>query len=134
MELAIQGVSRVSIALARRRRSRDSFVHCLAWFRLKFPHLTRGSVSSSGVAEAILAYTAFDEQVETKIRTSVRSPEALNLGSNVRRGRMRFDTERNNAKAQSDIRVFSFIESDSFLSIEMSLKVDSDKTKALFGV
>ena len=35
----------------------------LAWFRLKFPHLTRGSISSSGVVHAILAYPQFDEQV-----------------------------------------------------------------------
>ncbi|KAJ7520146.1 hypothetical protein O6H91_20G068900 [Diphasiastrum complanatum] len=34
-----------------------------AWFRLKFPHLTRGSVASSGVVKAVLKYTAFDEQV-----------------------------------------------------------------------
>jgi hypothetical protein len=34
-----------------------------AWFRLKFPHLTRGSLSSSGVVNAILEFTAFDQQV-----------------------------------------------------------------------
>jgi hypothetical protein len=34
-----------------------------AWFRLKFPHITRGSLSSSGVVNAILDFTAFDEQV-----------------------------------------------------------------------
>ena len=35
----------------------------IAWFRLKFPHLTKGSVASSGVVHAILDFTAFDEQV-----------------------------------------------------------------------
>lgn len=35
----------------------------IAWFRLKFPHLTRGSLSSSGVVNAILDFTAFDKQV-----------------------------------------------------------------------
>jgi len=34
-----------------------------AWFRLKFPHLVRGSLSSSGVVLAVYDYTAFDEQV-----------------------------------------------------------------------
>ncbi|XP_065827983.1 uncharacterized protein [Oscarella lobularis] len=69
-----------------------------SWFRLKFPHLTRGSVSSSGVAEAILAYTAFDEQVATSVGEECAS-----------------------------------ILRETTQSIEMSLKVDSDKTKALFG-
>ncbi|KAI5083291.1 hypothetical protein GOP47_0003034 [Adiantum capillus-veneris] len=36
-----------------------------AWFQLKFPHLSRGSLASSGVVEAIFNYTAFDEQVAT---------------------------------------------------------------------
>lgn len=34
-----------------------------AWFRLKFPHLVRGSLSSSGVVLAVHNYTAFDEQI-----------------------------------------------------------------------
>lgn len=34
-----------------------------AWFRLKYPNVTQGSVSSSGVVNAILDFTAFDEQV-----------------------------------------------------------------------
>lgn len=34
-----------------------------AWFRLKFPHLTRGSLASSAVVEAVLDYSAFDQQV-----------------------------------------------------------------------
>lgn len=34
-----------------------------AWFRLKFPHLVRGSLSSSGVVLAVHNYTAFDQQV-----------------------------------------------------------------------
>jgi len=38
-----------------------------AWFRLKFPHLTTGSIASSGVVNAILDFTAFDEQVATSV-------------------------------------------------------------------
>ncbi|KAH7282850.1 hypothetical protein KP509_35G050000 [Ceratopteris richardii] len=34
-----------------------------AWFQLKFPHLSRGSLASSGVVQAIFNFTAFDEQV-----------------------------------------------------------------------
>lgn len=34
-----------------------------AWFRIKYPHLVVGSISSSGVVNAILNFTAFDEQV-----------------------------------------------------------------------
>lgn len=34
-----------------------------AWYRVKFPHLSIGSLSSSGVVHAILNFTAFDEQV-----------------------------------------------------------------------
>ena len=34
-----------------------------AWYRLKFPHLSVGSHSSSGVVKAILDFTQFDEQV-----------------------------------------------------------------------
>ncbi|XP_057766125.1 probable serine protease EDA2 [Salvia miltiorrhiza] len=34
-----------------------------AWFRLKFPHLTCGSLASSGVVLAVYNFTKFDEQV-----------------------------------------------------------------------
>ncbi|EFJ21993.1 hypothetical protein SELMODRAFT_106030, partial [Selaginella moellendorffii] len=34
-----------------------------AWFRLKFPHLVVASWASSGVVEAVLEYSAYDEQV-----------------------------------------------------------------------
>ncbi|WOL07568.1 putative serine protease EDA2 [Canna indica] len=34
-----------------------------AWFRLKFPHLTCGSLASSGVVLAIYNFTGFDQQV-----------------------------------------------------------------------
>jgi hypothetical protein len=34
-----------------------------AWFRLKFPHLTCGSLASSGVVQAIFDYTDFDKQI-----------------------------------------------------------------------
>eukprot|EP01132_Coremiostelium_polycephalum_P003881 gene3881-4842_t len=34
-----------------------------AWFRVKYPHITSGSIASSGVVNAILDFTAFDEWV-----------------------------------------------------------------------
>ena len=34
-----------------------------AWFRLKFPHLTCGSLASSAVVKAIFSFTDFDKQV-----------------------------------------------------------------------
>ncbi|XP_048444870.1 probable serine protease EDA2 isoform X4 [Pyrus x bretschneideri] len=34
-----------------------------AWFRVKFPHLTCGSVASSAVVEAVYEFTEFDQQV-----------------------------------------------------------------------
>ncbi|KAI3519181.1 hypothetical protein L1887_08208 [Cichorium endivia] len=34
-----------------------------AWFRLKFPHLTCGSLASSGVINAVYNFTEFDQQV-----------------------------------------------------------------------
>eukprot|EP01112_Ceratiomyxa_fruticulosa_P005570 TRINITY_DN1624_c0_g4_i2.p1 TRINITY_DN1624_c0_g4~~TRINITY_DN1624_c0_g4_i2.p1 ORF type:complete len:277 (-),score=50.77 TRINITY_DN1624_c0_g4_i2:719-1549(-) len=34
-----------------------------AWFRLKFPQITVGAIASSGVVNAILDFTAFDEHV-----------------------------------------------------------------------
>ena len=36
-----------------------------AWFRLKFPHLTCGSLASSAVVQAIYNFTDFDKQVTT---------------------------------------------------------------------
>lgn len=36
-----------------------------AWFRLKFPHLTCGSLASSAVVQAVYNYTEFDQQVIT---------------------------------------------------------------------
>jgi hypothetical protein len=44
-----------------------------AWFRLKFPHLTKGSLSSSGVVNAILDFTAFDEQVSLSLKEECSS-------------------------------------------------------------
>jgi len=38
-----------------------------AWFRLKYPHITVGAVSSSGVVNAIFDFTAFDEQVAKSV-------------------------------------------------------------------
>jgi len=34
-----------------------------AWFRLKYPHVTEGSISSSGVVNAILEFDQFDTQI-----------------------------------------------------------------------
>jgi pimeloyl-ACP methyl ester carboxylesterase len=34
-----------------------------AWFRIKYPHLVVGAISSSGVVNAILNFTDFDKQV-----------------------------------------------------------------------
>ncbi|KAL2644735.1 hypothetical protein R1flu_012322 [Riccia fluitans] len=34
-----------------------------AWFQVKFPHLSRGAIASSGVVLAILNYTDFDKQM-----------------------------------------------------------------------
>jgi hypothetical protein len=36
-----------------------------AWFRLKFPHLTCGSLASSAVVHAVYNFTEFDQQVKT---------------------------------------------------------------------
>jgi len=44
-----------------------------AWFRLKYPHLTSGSLSSSGVVNAIFDFTAFDTQVYEAIGTPCSS-------------------------------------------------------------
>eukprot|EP01006_Ploeotia_vitrea_P010273 TRINITY_DN26646_c0_g1_i1.p1 TRINITY_DN26646_c0_g1~~TRINITY_DN26646_c0_g1_i1.p1 ORF type:complete len:486 (+),score=77.99 TRINITY_DN26646_c0_g1_i1:139-1458(+) len=38
-----------------------------AWYRLKFPQLTIGGVASSGVVNAILKFTEFDEQVSESV-------------------------------------------------------------------
>lgn len=36
-----------------------------AWFRLKFPHLTCGSLASSAVVHAVYDFSAFDQQVSS---------------------------------------------------------------------
>ena len=38
-----------------------------AWFRMAYPHVTHASISSSGVVNAIVNFTAFDEQVAEAI-------------------------------------------------------------------
>lgn len=38
-----------------------------AWFRLKFPHLTCGSLASSAVVLAIHNFTEFDQQVNAML-------------------------------------------------------------------
>lgn len=35
-----------------------------AWFRLKFPHLTCGSLASSAVVRAVYEFPEFDQQVK----------------------------------------------------------------------
>lgn len=49
-----------------------------AWFRYKYPHLTIGSLSSSGVVNAIEDFTAFDESIYTStLKSSKACPAAL---------------------------------------------------------
>lgn len=38
-----------------------------AWFRLKYPHLVVGALSSSGVINAIQEFYQFDEQVRESV-------------------------------------------------------------------
>lgn len=44
-----------------------------AWFRYKYPHLTIGSLSSSGVVNAIEDFTAFDESIYTSTLKSSKT-------------------------------------------------------------
>jgi len=44
-----------------------------AWFRLKYPHLTIGSLASSGVVHAILDFVEFDQQVSTSVGSKCAS-------------------------------------------------------------
>lgn len=39
-----------------------------AWFRLKFPHLTCGSLASSAVVRAVYEFPEFDQQVEPSLQ------------------------------------------------------------------
>lgn len=50
-----------------------------AWFRLKFPHLTCGSLASSGVVLAVYNFTDFDKQVSAGAGTNlcIKSYNAL---------------------------------------------------------
>jgi len=48
-----------------------------AWYRIKYPHLVVGSLSSSGVVNAILNFTKFDQQVAAS--TGVTCTAALQL-------------------------------------------------------
>ena len=41
-----------------------------AWFRSKYPHLTIGAISSSGVILAVEDFRDFDEQIYTSSRKS----------------------------------------------------------------
>lgn len=42
-----------------------------AWFRVKFPHLTCGSLASSGVVLAVYNFTDFDKQVSAGAGTNL---------------------------------------------------------------
>ncbi|KAF7828935.1 putative serine protease EDA2 [Senna tora] len=44
-----------------------------AWFRLKFPHLTCGSLASSAVVHAVYNYTEFDQQVGESAGTECKA-------------------------------------------------------------
>lgn len=48
-----------------------------AWFRLKFPHLTCGSLASSGVVLAVYNFTEFDEQVKKNFFSSSTSYDII---------------------------------------------------------
>ena len=49
-----------------------------AWFRYKYPHLTIGSLSSSGVVNAIEDFTAFDESIYTStLKSSKACPATI---------------------------------------------------------
>jgi hypothetical protein len=51
-----------------------------AWFRLKFPHLTCGSLASSGVVLAVHNFTDFDKQVSA-YADPTSCDEPLKLGA-----------------------------------------------------
>ncbi|XP_024537539.1 probable serine protease EDA2 [Selaginella moellendorffii] len=53
-----------------------------AWFRLKFPHLVVASWASSGVVEAVLEYSAYDEQL--------RDDDFLSLVADIAAGFMAY--------------------------------------------
>ncbi|TXG59762.1 hypothetical protein EZV62_014335 [Acer yangbiense] len=52
-----------------------------AWFRLKFPHLTCGSLASSAVVQAVYNFTEFDQQIGesagTECKTALQETTAL---------------------------------------------------------
>ncbi|KAK4840476.1 hypothetical protein QYF36_009752 [Acer negundo] len=52
-----------------------------AWFRLKFPHLTCGSLASSAVVQAVYNFTEFDRQIGesagTECKTALQETTAL---------------------------------------------------------
>lgn len=54
-----------------------------AWFRLKFPHLTCGSLASSAVVQAVYDFPEFDRQVRTIFIVSIvllNLPEGQEVG------------------------------------------------------
>lgn len=48
-----------------------------AWFRLKYPHLSVGALSSSGVVNSILDFSGFDAQVHDSALSTPQCVEAL---------------------------------------------------------
>ncbi|KAJ5078336.1 peptidase s28 family protein [Anaeramoeba ignava] len=66
-----------------------------AWFRLKYPHLTRGSLSSSGVVNPVLNFIQFDEQIATA--TAGDCATALRLNTELIDTELEASPERNAA-------------------------------------
>jgi hypothetical protein len=67
----------------------DSYAGALsAWFRLKFPHLTCGSLASSGVVLAVHNFTKFDKQIGDS--GGPKCTEALQEGTRLVDGQLQY--------------------------------------------
>lgn len=51
-----------------------------AWFRLKYPHLTDGSISSSGVVQPMYEFPQFDKQINESM---AKSPGCLEVAGDI---------------------------------------------------